>query len=108
MSNNKSRQLARKTGSHLVGVPLRAERRFEDVEEHRAFVLRATGKISPEEAIAQFIFILSRYKTNSEIVDRLSSSTGLAKDALKKQLDLYSRIYRSPAELWELFGRKQW
>lgn len=108
MSNNKSRHLARKTGSHLVGVPLRAERRFEDVEEHRVFIKRVTGQKSNEDAIARFTFLLKRYKTNSDLVDRISSDTGLSKDELQKTLDLYARLYTTPAELWELFGMKQW
>lgn len=108
MSNNKSRHLARKTGSHLVGVPLRAERRFEDVEEHRFFIKKVTGQIATEHAIARFTFILKRYKTNSDLIDRISIDTGLTKEELKKTLDIYARLYASPTELWELFGKKQW
>lgn len=108
MSNNKSRHLARKTGSHLVGVPLRTERSFEDIEEHRVFIKRVTGQKVAEDAIARFGFILKRYKTNSDLVERISSDTGLTKEELLKTLDLYARLYTSPAELWELFGMKQW
>lgn len=91
-----------------MGVPLRTERRFEDVEEHRVFIKRVTGQKVTEDAIARFAFILKRYKTNSDLVDRICSDTGLSKDALLRTLDLYSRLYTSPAELWELFGMKQW
>lgn len=91
-----------------MGVPLRTERRFEDVEEHRVFIKRVTGQKVTADAIARFAFILKRYKTNSDLVDRISSDTGLSKEELQKSLDLYARLYTSPAELWELFGKKQW
>ncbi len=108
MSNNKSRYLARKTGSHLVGHPFRSEKRFEDLEEHRVFIKKITSQSSNEEAIDKFLFILKRYKTNSDIVSRICISTGLEKDELKKCLDLYSRLYKGPEELQELFGVKRW
>lgn len=108
MSNNKSRHLARKAGSHLVGVPTRPETRFEDIDEHRAFIRKISGKRSAEEVIAQFTFILKRYKTNSELLIRISAVTGIDPASLRRSLDTYARLYTSPGELWELFGEKQW
>jgi hypothetical protein len=108
MSNNKSRHLARRTGSHLVGLPFRAERGFEDVEEHRFFIKRVTGQNSTEAAITRFEFILKRYKLNTDLVETISRNSGLSKEELRKSLDFYARLYTSPDELWALFGKKQW
>lgn len=108
MSNNKSRILARKTGTHLVGTPFRPEKKFEDIEDHRAFIKQITGLSSTEEVIPRFAFILKQFKTNSDLIDRISATTKIEQSEIKRKLDLFSRLYTSTTEIWELFGRKQW
>lgn len=109
MSNNKSRLLDRKTGRHYIGAPAKPfESRSESKEEDLFFIRRVAGGGTDDEVIKQFSFILKHYRTNSDLLSRISQKTGLEREEVLKKLTVFARKYSDRLELDALFGRARW
>ena len=109
MSNNKSRLLDRMTGRHYIGAPAKPFiNRLESSEEDLQFIRLVTSGKSDDEIIKQFMFILTHFKTNSELLSRVSKRTSFERDEVLKKLVFYSKKYADQVELDALFGRNRW
>ena len=109
MSNNKSRLLDRKTGRQNIGAPAKAfENRLESNEEDLQFIRLVTTGKSDDEVIKQFLLLLSQFRTNSDLLSRITNRTNLKRDEVIKKLAFYARKYTDRLELEALFGRNRW
>ena len=103
MSNEKSRRLGRKTGSHAIHYP--SVSRLElDVVADREFIRKACLGRTNSEMAAEFSEYLLTFRSDPKVVDVVGARVSLGKrDAIEKMASLESR-YRDAAELRELFA----
>ena len=115
MSNNKSRQLARKSGGQNVFMPgsyvYSTEKNFQISEEERQrrvdFVSVASGCKNINLVFNGFLEILERFESDPKLVDEVSKRIGLSKHKTVSTLKFYKNAYGERAKLKKLLV-KQW
>ena len=115
MSNNKSRQLARKSGGQNVFMPgsyvYSTEKNFQISEEERQrrvdFVSVASGCKNINLVFNAFLEILEKFESDPKLVDKVSRRVGLSKQMTVSQLVFYKNEYGERAKLTKLL-LKQW
>ena len=115
MSNNKSRQLARKSGGQNVFMPglyvYSTEKEFQMSEEERKsrvdFICAASGCKDLNFVFNVFLEILVRFESDPKLVDKVSRRIGLSKRMTVSKLLLYKNEYDERENLKKLLF-KQW
>ena len=115
MSNNKSRQLARKSGGQNVFMPgsyvYSTEINFQISEEERKrrvdFISVASGCKDINLVFNVFLEILERFESDTKLVDKVSKRIGLNKRMTVSELVFYKNEYGERANLKKLL-LKQW
>ena len=115
MSNNKSRQLARKSGGHSVFMPgsyvYSTEKDVQISEEERQrrvdFVSLASGCKKVNLVFNVFLEILEKFESDPKLVDEVSRRIGLSKHKTVSTLVFYKNDYGERAKLKKLLV-KQW
>ena len=115
MSNNKSRQLARKSGGQNVFMPgsyvYSTVKNFQISEEERQrrvdFVSVASGCKNINLVFNGFLEILERFESDPKLVDEVSRRIGLSKHKTVSTLVFYKNEYGERAKLKKLLV-KQW
>ena len=115
MSNNKSRQLARKSGGQNVFMPgsyvYSTEINFQISEEERKrrvdFISVASGCKDINLVFNAFLEILEKFESDPKLVDKVSRRIGLSKHMTVSKLVIYKNEYGEKAKLTKLLF-KQW
>ena len=115
MSNNKSRQLARKSGGQNVFMPgsyvYSTEIDVQISEEERQrrvdFVSTASGCKKINLVFNVFLEILEKFESDPKLVDKVSRRIGLSKRMTVSELVFYKNEYGKRANLKKLLF-KQW
>lgn len=115
MSNNKSRQLARKSGGQNVFMPgsyvYSTEKNFQISEQERqrrlAFVRVASGCTNLNLVFNTFLEILEKFEFDPKLVDKVSRRIGLSKRTTVSQLVFYKKEYGERENLKKLLFN-QW
>lgn len=115
MSNNKSRQLARKSGGQNVFMPgsyvYSTEIVVQISEEERQsrvdFICIASGCKNINLVFNVFLEILEKFESDPKLVDKVSRRVGLSKRMTVSELVFYKKEYGERAKLKKLL-LKQW
>jgi hypothetical protein len=115
MSNNKSRQLARKSGGQNVFMPgsyvysTEIDAQISDEERKRRvdFVIVASGCKNINLVFNVFLEILEKFESDPKLVDTVSRRIGLNKRMTISELVFYKKEYGERAKLKKLL-LKQW
>ena len=115
MSNNKSRQLARKSGGQNVFMPgsyvYSTVKNFQISEEERQrrvdFVRVASGCKNINLVFNAFVEILEKFESDPTLVDKVSRRIGLSKRITVSKLEFYKNEYGERANLKKLLFN-QW
>ena len=112
MSNNKSRYLLRKTGSHKVYEPISSTLDDERMVEISKLIVSMTGKLEfVYQVSAKFLEFVDQYKTNPQLATELSRSSGLDLKSVTALMEYFSTIEsRVDAEtlIHRMFKAKKW
>lgn len=103
MSNEKSRRLGRRAGSHAGLYPTVSRLRIDGVAD-REFIRRACRSVSEEAIASEFSEVLVAYRRDPRVVDAIGLRVSLGKREVVKNLTRLESRYGNVAELRELFG----
>lgn len=107
MSKNKSKIAARKTGGHDIVKLNYADRMVaprESIADRYDFILKITTGKTQGEIIKQYLHLLTIYKENDDIINKISKRTGISRYEIIKKLDFYSNKYNTQADLIIFFS----
>lgn len=112
MSNNKSRNLLRKSGSHKVYEPISSTLDDERMVQISKLIVLITGKLEYVYQIsAKFLDLVAEYKTRPKLAAELASSSGLNVNSVVALMEYFSAFEsRVEAEMLiqRMFDTKRW